>query len=91
MCLQSSTYFLLVTYREPHGSGIDSAPRDCELLGAKPAEMGVYHAVHIHTTGLQDIRIFDQGFGSAAACFFWCTEHKFCYCSLIVLYKQTYQ
>lgn len=72
---------------EPHGSGVDSGPRDCEVLGVIPAEMDVHHVVHIHATVLQEAGILDQRFGSAAAYFFffWPTEHYFCCCSLIFL------
>lgn len=53
--------------RKPHGSGIDSAPKDCEMLGGIPAEMDAPHVVHIHATVLQESGEFDQRFGSALA------------------------
>lgn len=74
-------HFLLVINGQPHGSGIDSAPRDCEMLGVIRTEMDVHHVVHIYATVLQETGRFDQRFGSAAAYLFW--PGCFGCCSLI--------
>lgn len=71
---------------QPHASGVDSAPRDWEMLGVIPAEMDVHHVVHIHATVLQEKGKFDQRFGSAAVYFLWSAEHYFGCCSLIFLH-----